>query len=167
MDNHIRYVRKEDCTDICNIYNYYVENTIISFEEQKISEKEMEGRISDITKSYPWIVYELDGEVVGYAYVNKWKERSAYRFTAEDTIYVQNGRTGQGIGRALLGSLLEIVEEQNIRVLMSVIALPNEKSVRLHEGHGFKKVAHFTKVGYKNREWIDVGYWELQIEKNQ
>ena len=164
-NKNIRQVQLSDVKDICEIYNYYVENTSISFEEELVSEEEIEKRIVKITKSYPWIVYELENRVVAYAYVSKWKERSAYRFTVEDTIYVKNDVLGKGIGQILLKGLLEEIIKQDIHVVIAVIALPNERSIKVHEKFGFKKAAHFTKVGYKNKNWIDVGYWELQIEK--
>jgi len=167
IEGHIRNVKKKDIVSICEIYNYYVENTNISFEEQSVLEKEMEQRIRKVVRIYPWIVYELDKKVLGYAYISRWKERSAYRFTAEDTVYVKNEALGRDIGKALLGRLIEETYKYDIRVLIAVIGLPNEKSVKLHESFGFKKAAHFTKVGYKNKEWIDVGYWELQIEKKE
>jgi len=167
VDEHIRYVQKKDIMSICEIYNYYIENTNISFEEQRISEKEMGQRIHRIIQLFPLIVYELDKKVMGYAYISKWKERSAYRFTAEDTVYVKNDALRRGIGNALLENLIEETHKKDIHILMAVIALPNENSVKLHESFGFQKAAHFTKVGYKNKEWIDVGYWELQIEKEK
>jgi phosphinothricin acetyltransferase len=155
-------VQEEDIASICEIYNYYVENTNISFEEQRVSEKEMEKRIHRIIESYPWIVYELDKKVAGFAYISQWKERSAYRFTAEDTIYVKNDMLRRGIGKALLKNIIEETHRKGIHALMAVIALPNENSIKLHESFGFRKAAHFAEVGYKNEEWIDVGYWELQ-----
>jgi phosphinothricin acetyltransferase len=160
----IRNARKEDCEAIADIYNYYVENTDISFEETKVSREEIEKRLLNITKEYPWIVYEKDGVIRGYAYLSKWKDRSAYRFTAETTIYVRSDEMGRGIGSLLLGRLMETVRSTKIHVLMAVIALPNEKSVRVHEKYGFRKVAHFTEVGFKHGKWIDVGYWELGLQ---
>jgi L-amino acid N-acyltransferase YncA len=157
----IRAVVKEDSQRICEIYNYYVQNTRISFEEDPVSQEEMKKRIAGITPSYPFIVSELDGEILGYAYANRWKERSAYRFTAEVTVYVDQDHLGKGIGDRLLKELMICVKRSKIHVLMAVIALPNEKSIQLHEKYGFKKVAHFTEVGYKHNRWIDVGYWEL------
>jgi phosphinothricin acetyltransferase len=163
----IRPVRKEDSKAICEIYNFYVENTNISFEENKVSEDEMEQRIQKITKEYPWIVYEIDGKVVGYAYVGQWKERSAYRFTAEDTIYVKNDNLGMGIGKVLLTEIIKEIKKKDIHIVMAVIALPNDRSISLHEQFGFKKAAHFKEVGYKNSQWIDVGYWEFELNETK
>ena len=160
----IRKVRLEDAKQICDIYNYYVVNTVISFEEEAVSEEELERRISAVTRSYPWIVYSKEGQVKGYAYASPWKERAAYRHTAEVTIYVEKSELGRGLGAMLLERLLEELRAMRIHVAMAVIALPNERSIGLHEKFGFRKVAHFSEVGYKKGTWIDVGYWELAME---
>jgi len=159
----IRSARLEDAARICKIYNYYVQNTSISFEEEPVGDDEMARRIEAITLHYPWIVYESEGSILGYAYANRWKDRSAYRFVAETTIYVSADHLGQGIGTALLGELLRRLGELKLHALMAVIALPNEKSVAIHEKFGFKKAAHFSEVGYKHGRWIDVGYWEKML----
>ena len=154
-----------DAAEIAAIYNHYVLNTAVSFEEEAVSEEEMRARIRGKIGSYPWIVLESVGpgrEILGYAYAGPWKERAAYRHTLEDTIYVKAGETGRGIGRKLLKELLEeLAKGTEVHALMAVIALPNEASVRLHEEFGFEKAAHFTEVGRKFGTWIDVGYWEL------
>jgi phosphinothricin acetyltransferase len=161
MAGTIRDARIGDSAKICEIYNYYVESTDISFEEEPVPQQEMAGRIEAVSRSYPWLVYEADGEVLGYAYVSRWKERSAYRYTAETTFYVVKDHAGEGIGTALMQALLERVRKLEIHALIGVIALPNEESVALHEKFGFKKAAHFAEVGFKHNAWIDVGYWEL------
>jgi L-amino acid N-acyltransferase YncA len=161
----IRPIRKEDSQRICEIYNYYVQDTCISFEEDPVSKEEIMKRIAVISSAYPFLVYEMNGEVLGYAYANKWKERVAYRFSVEVTIYIDKDHLGKGIGNQLLDELMGRVKGSNIHVLMAVIALPNEKSVRLHEKYGFKKAAHFIEVGYKQNRWIDVGYWELVLNE--
>jgi len=161
MASTVRDVSAGDSARICEIYNHYVESTNISFEEEPVSRQEMERRISAVTHNYPWLVYEEAGEVLGYAYVSRWKERSAYRYTAETTIYVAKGHGGEGIGTKLFQVLFEKVKKLEIHTLMAVIAQPNEKSVALHEKFGFKKAAYFPEVGFKHNAWIDVGYWEL------
>jgi phosphinothricin acetyltransferase len=157
----IRVVKEADSPRICEIYNHYVKNTRITFEETPVSQEEMQKRIAKITPSYPFIVYSMKDDVLGYAYANQWKERSAYRFTAEVTVYVDKDHHGRGIGYKLLEELLSRVNNSRIHALIAVIALPNEKSIRLHGRFGFKKAAHFIEVGYKQKQWIDVGYWEL------
>ncbi len=165
MNNEmIRPVCIEDSRRICDIYNHFVQNTSVSFEEVPVSQEDMEKRIETVTSSYPFLVYESKEGVVGYAYANKWKERSAYRFTAEVTVYIHKDHPRKGYGSELLKALLDDLKTRDIHVLIAVIALPNEQSIQLHERFGFKKVAHFTEVGYKQKRWIDVGYWELQLK---
>ena len=159
----IREVRLNDAARICEIYNHYVINTAISFEEEAVSKEEMSRRISAITREYPWIAVERAGETVGYAYASRWKERSAYRFVAETTVYVSPDHLGEGLGSALMLELIRRLARLDLRSLMAVIALPNEKSVALHEKLGFKKTAHFSEVGFKFGRWIDVGYWQKTL----
>ncbi|MCF6188929.1 MAG: N-acetyltransferase family protein [Cocleimonas sp.] len=160
----IRPVTERDIQDICEIYNYYVENTAISFEENRVSINEMEQRILNQSIDYPWLVYELDGKVVAFAYANKWKARSAYRFTLESTIYLSSEYQGKGIGTKLYQKLFDELATRSIRSIMAVIALPNTGSIALHEKMGFEKVAHFKEVGYKYEQWIDVGYWQKMFD---
>jgi len=169
----IRPVTEYDVADICEIYNYFVENTIISFEESSISILEMEQRIATQSIDYPWLVYELApaegeegkrGKVIAYAYANKWKPRCAYRFTLESTIYMSADYQEKGIGTKLYKKLLDELSTRSIRSVMAVIALPNVGSIALHEKMGFEKSAHFKEVGYKHEQWIDVGYWQKMLD---
>ncbi len=160
----IRSVTEHDIEDICEIYNYYVENTAISFEEKRVSVNEMEQRILNQSIDYPWLVYELDSKVVAFAYANKWKARSAYRFTLESTIYLSSECQGRGIGSRLYQQLFDELATRSIRSVMAVIALPNAGSIALHEKMGFEKVAHFKEVGYKHEQWIDVSYWQKMFD---
>jgi len=127
----IRPATESDVQDVCNIYNYFVENTTISFEEKTISVNEMEQRIATQSIDYPWLVYELESEGRGkvvayaYAYASKWKARSAYRFTLETTIYMLNDCQGKGIGVKLYQALFDELVTRPVRSVMAVIALPN------------------------------------------
>jgi len=162
----IRRVTPDNAAAIRDIYNYYIENTTVSFEEDLVSLEEMGSRISaKLAASLPWFVCEENGEIVGYAYAGKWKERAAYRFCAEATVYVKNGRQKKGTGSSLYAALLDELREKGFHVAMGVITLPNEASQTLHEKFGFKKSAHFKEVGFKFDRWLDVGYWELILEK--
>lgn len=156
----IRNVKLSDAEAICNIYNYYIEKTIISFEEITVSVIDIHERIKKVTKKYPWIVYEIDNKIVGYAYANEWKARSAYRFSVELTVYVDIKHKGKGIGTKLYSFLLENLKAKDVHSVLGIIALPNYASVALHEKLGFKKVAHFNEIGYKHGKWVDVGYWQ-------
>lgn len=160
----IRPVNTADAPAICGIYNYYIVNTAVSFEETPVSAAEMEGRIRTVTAKYPWFVWEEAGEVLAYAYVNTWKERAAYRYAAELSIYVKHGAEGRGLGKKLMARLLEAVRETEIHVLVSGITVPNERSAALHEKFGFQKIAQFNEIGFKLDQWLDVGYWELIIK---
>lgn len=160
----IRSATTDDAAAICRIYNHYVLNTIITFEEQAVSSEEMALRISEIqTASLPWIVIEEAGQVAGFAYASKWRLRQAYRFSAESTVYVDSASLGKGFGNQLYTALLPLLREQGMHVVIGGIALPNTASVALHEHMGFTKVAHFNEVGFKLNQWIDVGYWQLSL----
>lgn len=159
----IRPVRAEDAAAICAIYNHYIANTIISFEEDVLDVAAMERRIADITAAYPWFVAEEAGRIVGYSYAGVWRTRMAYRYTVESTIYLAPDATGKGYGTALYGALLEALTAAGFRAVLGGIALPNAASVALHEKCGFVKVGHLPKVGFKLGRWIDVGYWQREL----
>jgi len=160
----IREVQGSDVPAILEIYNPYITRTAVSFEEEPVTEPEMRRRIEEV-QSYalPWLCAELDGRLAGYAYATRWRERSAYRFTAETTIYLAEGFLGRGIGNRLYSALLDRVRAAGMHQVIAVITLPNPASVRLHEKLGYVKVAHFSQVGYKFDRWLDVGYWQLAI----
>lgn len=157
----IRPVRLSDAKDICDIYNEYIKNSTVTFEEVAISADEMTERIESITRDYPWLVYEIEGRVVGYTYARKWRERDAYRYAVETGTYLDAQFVGRGIGTELKKELLVKLREKSFHTVICGIALPNPASVALCEKFGFNKVAHFTEVGYKFSKWIDVGYWQL------
>jgi len=165
-DNAARYA-----AEICAIYNHYIENTTISFEEIPLRQTEIEERIRGISVKYPYLVWldeasdgGTDGNVVnGYAYINTWKERSAYRYSAETSIYVRDGFQGKGLGGKLMEALLQEVRKTDIHALVAGITLPNDQSVALHEKFGFKKIGRFMEVGRKFGKWLDMGYWELVL----
>jgi phosphinothricin acetyltransferase len=161
----IRPVTTADAPAICGIYNYYILHTAITFEERPLSTGDMEDKIRHISAAYPWFVWEEAGEVLAYAYVNTWKERAAYRYAAELSIYVKHGKEGQGLGKKLMARLLEAVKKTEIHALVSGITIPNERSVALHEQFGFRKIAVFNEIGFKLDTWLDVGYWELIINR--
>jgi phosphinothricin acetyltransferase len=160
----IRSVHTADASAICGIYNYHVVNTAVSFEEAPVSVEEMKSRIQTVTAQYPWFVWEETGEILAYAYINAWRDRAAYRYAAELSIYVKHGWEGRGLGRKLMTCLLGSVKKTNIRILVSGITIPNDASIALHEKLGFQKVAHFKEIGYKLETWLDVGFWELIIK---
>lgn len=162
----IRPVEPEDAARIAEIYNHYIVDTIVTFELDPVAPEEIGRRIREITPDYPYLVVEDNtGKVDGYAYASRFREREAYRHTAEVTIYLDKDRTSAGIGSPLFAELLVRLRKTDTVALIGAIALPNEPSVRLHEKFGFRKVAHLEKVGYKFGKWIDVGYWQLLIRE--
>jgi L-amino acid N-acyltransferase YncA len=161
----IRKVKESDTKPISDIYNYYIENTTFTFEQTPLSLNEMEARIKKISESFPYLVREDEGEVTGYAYANTWKERSSYNKTAEISLYLKNGTQGKGRGKELLKSLLDELYNNQFHLLIAGIVQPNDVSVKTFEHFGFKKVGQFTEVGFKMNKWLDVGYWELLLNK--
>lgn len=160
----IRLVELQDIPALCGIYNHYVENTIATFEEVTVPQGELAHRIAVVGKNFPWLVLEERGEIIGFAYANYWKARSAYRFTLESTIYLHPEHCGRGHGVRLYGELLARLKRMDgIHRLLACVSLPNAASVALHEGLGFRKIGHFSEVGRKFDRWIDVGYWELTM----
>lgn len=159
----IRLATISDAAPIAAIYNHYVRATTITFEEQAVEVDEMARRIEDVGAKLPWYVFERDGSVIGYAYATPWRARSAYRFSVESTVYVAPEFPRQGIGSRLYTALIDDLRSRGIQVILGGIAQPNSASVSLHESLGFEKVAHFNRVGRKFNQWVDVGYWELQL----
>lgn len=156
----VRLITPNDTAAICAIYNHYIEHTVITFEEIPLTVAQMQERITAYTQLYPWLVCEDAGEIVGYAYASKWKERSAYKHTAEVTVYLKHNATQKGYGSALYEELIAQLKAKGCHVLLGCIAIPNEPSAKLHERFGFKQIAHFTEVGRKFERWLDVGYWQ-------
>lgn len=157
----VRDATAGDPEAIAGIYNHYIRDTIVTFEEDPIDAAEMARRMDAVrSASLPWLVAELDGRIVGYAYAGPWKPRVGYRYTAEISVYLQPDAGGRGLGTALYTRLFEILAWRGIRCIIAGIALPNDASVALHEKFGMRKVAHFDRNGLKFGAWIDVGYWQ-------
>jgi L-amino acid N-acyltransferase YncA len=160
----IRPATTADAAAICVIYNQYVLETAITFEEAPVTPTEMESRIHETIGSLPWFVWEDLADIRGFAYASKWKGRCAYRHSAEVTVYLDPESIGRGIGSKLYQALLIDLRQRNFHAAIGGIALPNAASIALHERLGFRKVAHFEQVGRKFGQWIDVGYWQLLLQ---
>lgn len=160
----VRTASLGDAESIAHIYNYYVLNTVVTFEEEVVSTTEMAKRVDEVlSTSHPWLVAEIDGRVVGYAYGSKWKARSGYRFSTEISVYLDPGHGGRGLGSKLYDELFRMLRDRKMHAVIGGIALPNDASVALHEKFGMEKVAHFKQTGFKFDRWIDVGYWERTL----
>lgn len=122
----IRKVKQEDAAAIAAIYNDHVKHTCVTFEDEEVSVAEMQKRISEISSHYPYLVYEAEnGEIAGYCYAHGWKEKQAYRLTAETTIYIAPAFQRQGIGKALMNELIVKCREAGLHVLIACITYPN------------------------------------------
>ena len=162
----IRKAKLTDAESIVNIYNYYIKETTVTFEIDELTSKDMELRIEKTLNSgYPFIVYEEDGEVKGYAYVKKWRERASYRNTLETSVYVDKSMKNNGIGRELYKVLIKECEEIGAHVLIGVLSDTNSISKKFHENIGFKKTGHFKEVANKFDKFIDVEFWSLMLKE--
>lgn len=145
------------------VYAPYVLESVASFEETAPDPVEMAGRIARVAGRYPWLVAEEDGTLCGYAYATEHRSRAAYRWAADVTVYIAPERHRRGLGRALYGALLELLERQGVQVAVAGITLPNDASVSLHEAVGFEPVGVYRRIGFKAGAWWDVGWWELEL----
>ena len=163
----IRKVSPVDIQAITRIYNHYIQHSTSTFEEQLLDEKNIEERVRRVTEgysiNYPWLVATDNGEVIGYAYASPWKERSAYRYSCETSIYIDPDSQGRGTGSALYNELLSQLADLGITTAIGIITLPNPGSVGLHERLGFRQAGHFKRIGFKFEEWLDTGYWQKQL----
>ena len=157
----VRAAEPRDAGEVAGIYNHYVAQTVVTFEEEPVPAAEFVRRMEEVrAASLPWLVAET-GRVVGYACARPWKERSGYRFSVEVAVYVAPDLAGRGIGTELYSRLFEDLQARRVHAVIGGIALPNEASVALHEKFGMRRVAHFEQVGFKFGRWIDVGCWQL------
>lgn len=160
----IRDALETDSTEIAEIYNHYIQNTVITFEERSVDAAEIAARIRKVQSTgYAWLVALNNGRVIGYAYSSKWNERAAYKNTAEVSIYLAHGATKSGWGTKLYGELFSRLRNDSMHIAIGGITMPNPGSVALHEKFGMEKVAHFKQVGYKFDQWLDVSYWQVQL----
>ena len=166
MSTVIRSATAGDASAIRGIYNPYVLDTVITFEQTPVLESEMARRIRDTTALYPWLVAELDGRVAAYAYAARWRTRAAYDHTLESTIYVDKACAGRGIAKPLYLELLRELKSRGVHAVVGCIALPNDASVALHEKCGFVQVTRFPQVGRKFERWVDVGFWQATLTQN-
>jgi phosphinothricin acetyltransferase len=163
----IRPVTAADAAAIAGIYNHYVTDTIVTFEEDPVTVAEMARRIEALlAQGQPWLVAEVDSRVAGYAYATKC-HRHGYRHSVEVTVYLGHSFAGRGLGTALYTELFPLLELRGIRSIVGVIALPNPASVALHEKFGMRKVGHLSGIGAKFGQWIDVGYWQKAVSSKQ
>lgn len=156
MTGKIRFAAKKDSEAILGIYAPYIEKTAITFEYEVPSLLEFSGKIAEIQKKYPWIVYEEEGKILGYAYGGPEYTRAAYQWTVETSVYVSEEARGKGIGTALYKKILDILQKQNFCVCYVLINDDNEASIKMHEKLGFIQNGFRKNCGYKFGKWHSV-----------
>ena len=154
-----------DAAACAAIYAPAVADGVASLEQRPPTADEMRRRIVAISVRYPWLVAEQDGTVLGYAYASEHRERWAYQWAADTTVYVDQSQQRRGVGRALYGALLPLLVRQGFYVACGGITLPNPASVGLHESFGFTPVGVYPKVGFKQGRWWGVGWWSAQLRE--
>ncbi len=163
METRLRLARPTDAAAIRRIYAPYVEETAVSFATAPPSVAALEAKVEKTRLQYPWLLVERKSEVVGYAYAGPLRERDAYQWIAELSVYVAETAQREGLGRRLYEALLVLLERQGYASAYGVVTLPNPASVALHESLGFERVGLFDDVGYKHGAWHDVGWWRLRL----
>lgn len=160
----IRNCTIADAIAIAEIYNYYIQNTIITFEEELVNSPEIIQRMEKIhANGLPYLVYEEDGVIIGYAYAGEFRSRCAYRHTLESSLYLRHGCGGRGIGEQLYRELIERLKNTGCHSLIGVVAAPNPASSKLHTRLGFNYSGTLRDAGYKFDRWIDTEYWQLML----
>ena len=159
----IRLALERDAEQVAGIYAPVVRNTPISFEVEPPTAAEMARRMAEALPSFPWLVVDNAGDILGYVYAGPHRARAAYRWVVDTTVYVHPRVHRAGVGRALYTSLLQILALQGFYTAYAGITLPNPGSVGLHEAVGFEPLGVYRGVGYKLGAWHDVGWWQRTI----
>lgn len=159
----LRIAAKEDGAALAAIYAYYVENTAITFEYVAPNADEFGERIAHKLEKYPYIIAEENGRALGYAYADMYRERAAFYWSCELSVYVDKNETGRGIGKCLYGALMDILRIQGFVSVVASITYPNKSSVALHEKMGFTHLGTMHDIGYKFGRWLDLMWFEKRI----
>lgn len=166
VNKKIRLANEADSASILQIYAPFITDTVITFEYEVPSIEEFRKRISSVQKKYPWLVCEINGKIVGYAYASPFHERAAYDWSVDFSIYINPEYHGKKIGKALYFALLELLKMQGYYNAYALVTMPNIKSESIHESFGFRSVGICENVGYKFEKWRDVKWFELEIQKH-
>lgn len=158
-----RMAEPEDAQGILSIYSPYIKETAVTFEYTVPSVGEFRDRMEAVRKAYPYLICEVDGHMAGYAYAHRYRERAAYQWDAELSVYLEPKFTGRGIGRAFYQALEEILKLQNVQNLYGLVASPNPSSEALHISCGFRLLGREVETGYKLGKWIDISYFGKSI----
>lgn len=159
----LRFAKEEDAAALLQIYRPFVLHTAVSFELEAPSENEFGCRIRQFSLEYPYLVCEVEGTIAGYAYAHRFKERAAYQWGAELSVYVAPQFARRGIGTALYAALIGLLTRQNVVNLYAAVTLPNAASEGLHRSFGFVLAGVYHGTGYKQGQWHDVAFYEKRI----
>lgn len=159
----VRLAAVEDAAAVLDIYAPYISQTAFTFETEVPSVEEFRMRMEKYLQKYPWLIAEIDGKVAGYVYGSVHREREAYQWTCECSVYIHDDFKGYGIGSALYEALFQILKLQGFRNVYAAITIPNEASDNLHQKLGFEKFAEYQNIGCKFGKWHSVGWWRLQV----
>lgn len=169
----IRAARPGDAAAIAAIYAPHVLSGTVSFESDAPDPRGMRARMAASCGLYPWLVAttgesggadaDANEAILGFAYAAQFKDRPAYRWTVETTIYISGAGQGRGVGRLLYDALMDTLVAQGFVQAIGVIALPNEASIKLHEAVGFRRAGQYREVGFKFGRWLDVGFWQREL----
>jgi phosphinothricin acetyltransferase len=166
MEQRIRTATASDAPAVRTIYGPFVSDSATSFETVVPDVAELERRIQAQADTYPWLVFERDGTVLGYAYASPHRARAAYQWSAEVSVYVDPRAHRRGVGRALYLALFELLRRQHYVNAFAGITLPNASSVGLHEAMGFAPIGVFRQIGFKFDRWHDVAWLQLRLRQD-
>lgn len=161
----IRECKEEDIESCLSIYNWYIQNSVATFEEECLSLSEFKQRVHRIQAKYPYLVITENGCVVGYAYLDAFNERAAYRWSADLSIYLDESKTANGYGSQLMHAILMEAEKRGFHNIVSIVTEGNLASERIHEKFGFEKEGFLKTVGYKKEQWLGVTFFVKHFEK--
>ena len=161
----IRHIKESDAAAVAEIYSYYVENTAYSFEYDAPGECEIANRIRDTVKFHPYLVCEENGEILGYAYAHRFRERRAYQWICELSVYVKNSAVRRGVAAMLYAKIIPILKKQGFLRAIAVVSTPNDASEAFHRAMGFTLTAVMPRMGYKFGGWHDLKYYEIELNR--
>jgi phosphinothricin acetyltransferase len=160
----IRLATPEDAPGILEIYAPIVRETPVAFEVEAPAPDGMSARITKVLEKYPWLVDIREGRIAGYVYAGLHRDRPAYQWSTDLSVYVHPDWRGKGVGRGLYGALFDVLVFQGYVNAFAGITLPNLASVKLHESVGFRPIGVFRNVGFKLGSWHDVGKWQRELQ---
>jgi phosphinothricin acetyltransferase len=163
----IRIAREEDVPAMLELYAPYVLNTTITFEYDVPCRREFLQRFYTITRDFPWLVWEEEGRILGYAYASRPFPRAAYSWCAEPSIYLRPEAQGRGVGRKLYAALEKILTIQGYRILYAIITQENTGSVEFHGKMGYKFLAVFPDCGFKMGRWLGITWMEKRLDSGE